>query len=83
MDLFLKFVEENVDRAQESKAERLILLSKEMDKEFAHYCRKRNLSFNEGVIQLIEEALKNEKRPKRQADEDKGPDPSMFMSDAF
>ncbi|MFC7443227.1 hypothetical protein [Laceyella putida] len=83
MDLFLKFVEENVDRPQGSKVERVVLLPKEMDKEFAHYCRKRNLSFNEAIIQLMAEALKNEKRPGGPATEENGPNANLFMNDAL
>ncbi|KPC69392.1 hypothetical protein ADL26_19085 [Thermoactinomyces vulgaris] len=83
MDLFMKFVEENVDRTQDSKVERMILLKKELDKEFAHYCRKRNLSFNEGIIQLMEQALQHEKQHSNQTAQEKEPSPARFMDDAL
>jgi hypothetical protein len=83
MDLFQKFVQENVDRPERSKSERILLLPRQLEKEFEHFCRKRNLSFNEGLILLIETALSQEKKPKQAEKETVQPNPQMFMNDAL
>lgn len=83
MDLFQKFVQENVDGPERSKSERILLLPRPLEKEFEHYCRKRNLSFNEGLIMLIETALSQEKKPKQTEEEAAQPNPQMFMNDAL
>ncbi|MGA8943527.1 MAG: hypothetical protein WB502_12570 [Thermoactinomyces sp.] len=62
MDVFTRFVQENVDRPQETKTERVLVLPKELEKEFGDYCCKRNLSFNEAVIMLMEEAVQTGKK---------------------
>ncbi|MBA4603771.1 hypothetical protein [Thermoactinomyces mirandus] len=59
MDAFTRFVRENVDRPQSVKAERVLVLPKELEKEFEYYCRKRNLSFNEAVVMLLEKAVQD------------------------
>lgn len=84
MDVFTRFVQENVDQVQTSKSERVVILPKELEKSFEHYCRKRNLSFNEAVVKLIEAACKSDqkKKPDHQAEE-KEPDATLFMNDAF
>lgn len=61
MDAFTRFVQANVDRPQDVKVERVLVLPKELEKEFEHYCRKQNLSFNEAVIMMLEEVVNSTK----------------------
>lgn len=84
MDAFTRFVQKNVDRPQDVKAERVLVLPKELEKEFAHYCRKWNLSFNEAVIMLMEEAVKSGQKIKsdRKSEEER-PNAARFMNDAL
>ena len=84
MDVFTRFVQENVDQVQTSKSERVVILPKELEKSFEHYCRKRNLSFNEAVVKLLEAACKSDQKEKPDHRmEDKEPNPALFMNDAF
>jgi hypothetical protein len=83
MNLFQKFVQENVDQSQTSKSERILLLPRELEKAFEHYCRKRNISFNEGIIGLIEDALDLEKKPQQPEEENTRSNSKMFMYDAL
>lgn len=84
MDAFTRFVQENVDRPQDVKTERVLVLPKELEKEFAHYCRKWNLGFNEAVIMLLEEAVKSGKkiRSDRKSEEERL-NPAGFMNDTL
>jgi hypothetical protein len=84
LDLFTRFVQENIDQTETSKEEILLVLPKELVRAFEHYCRKRNLRFSDAIVQLMEEALANEKKPTRRDPEEKeGPDARLFMKDAL
>ncbi len=81
MDAFSRFVRENVDCPQEVKSERVLVLPKELEKEFEHFCRKRNLSFNEAVITLLEEAVKNGLKIRNDRKSEEGrPNVDTFMN---
>jgi len=83
MDWFTKFVQENVDQTESSKTEHILLLPREVSKAFEHYCRKRNLSFNEAIVKLIQEALERDKKPQQKQEEKQSPNPRLFMNDAY
>ncbi|WP_124726601.1 hypothetical protein [Staphylospora marina] len=83
MNIFEKFVAENVDGGQRSKREHVVLLPGELSQAFEHWCRKRNLSFSQGVAELIREALEKEKKRDKDKKEPALPDASKFMRDAF
>jgi hypothetical protein len=84
MDVFQRFVQQNVDQVQTAKSERVVILPRELERSFEHYCRKRNLSFNEALVKLMEEACKSEQKGKKdQKKDEQEPDAALFMNDAL
>lgn len=83
MDWFTKFVQENVEQTESSKTEHVILLPKEVSKAFQHYCRKRNITFNEAINQLVQEAIKRDQKKPIEPEKENDPNPRLFMNDAY
>lgn len=82
MNLFEKFVRENVDQPASLSTEHIIKIPAELSKAFEHVCRKRNQSFNEAVHSLIKEAVDKDQKPQKTPSESPAdPDPVKFMGD--
>jgi hypothetical protein len=78
-----RFVQTKMDLTKTPLTERNVVIPVHISMEFEHYCRKRNLSFNQAMVSLIEEALMKENKPKKIEMERQEPNASLFMGDTW